>query len=337
MLAAIPIFDGPTLSFYEFYRNSVRQIGRVAQNHILFLNTGNPRYSDEWYKGMCTPEQAEKDRQLRGQWETDFPTSEAEMDQRIRECLDYSEEYDLDDSDLPCIVFLTQATHRIGLLRVADHWYDSESSWRVFVRCFCAWLGSKDFKKLATADLADAAIERRLSRLLRTLSQAINGQLQESKSVNETTEEHQIPSSVHYKVLTEKGTEHLTLEQYNRLAGEQSKYDMFIDSVTRRASYRDIGGRSNVSRLTPRELAILLEYIQSRRVMRPVETKICKPNGSFRAANNLFADARRKVDVALRRFEYRSFRLVRHPLGSEYRAHQFAPRDDLTYRIILLP
>ncbi|MCK4415099.1 MAG: hypothetical protein KAY32_16325 [Candidatus Eisenbacteria sp.] len=182
MLGAIPFLDGATYSFDDYYRRSFEQIAKAAGHHILFQRTGNPRFSDRLYMEMRTPELAKEDSRLRKQWEREFSTPEAEEHQRVSQSLEWLEKFDLRMQDLPCFVFITQEGRRVGLLRMTHRWYESESSWRIFLRCFCAWLEGKDVRKVATADLVDAAVSRRLSRLLRKLTKAVDDQLQLPKA-----------------------------------------------------------------------------------------------------------------------------------------------------------
>jgi len=177
MLGAIPFIDGATYSFDEFYRRSFTQIAKASGRHIVFQRTGNPRFSDPLYREMRTPEQAEEDDRHREQWEREFPTSEAEEYQRINECVEWLAEYDLKPEDLPCFVFVSDVGHRVGLLRIPERWYDSETSWKAFLWCFCSWLEQEDLVELATGRLGCVETTERLSLMMQKLGQNVDRQL----------------------------------------------------------------------------------------------------------------------------------------------------------------
>lgn len=177
ILAAIPLVDGGTYSFDRFYWYSWTQLSEAAGKHIVFQRTGNPRFSDQLYKEMRPPSLVKEDLRREREWDRDFPTLEAEERQRIDECLKWIKRFGLTSEDLPCFVFVTKEGGRVGLLRMNHRWYESESSWRVFVRCFCAWLGQEDVVKLATGHLENAEISEQLSLMLQKLSQTVDRQL----------------------------------------------------------------------------------------------------------------------------------------------------------------
>jgi len=337
MLGAIELVDGATYSFDKFYRLSFLRLAEAAGNHIVFVRIGDPGLSDPRYKAMRTREMAKDDRRLRRQWERKFSTPEAEEHQRISESRKGMKDYALTDDDLPCFVFVTPRCRRVGLLRVDHHWHESESSWRVFVRCFCTWLEREDVKKLASADLPDAELSSRLSRSLGKLRQAIEGQLGSPETDVREAPDGQLLPGVYCRVITEKRTKQLSRAEYGQLVLRKAEFDMFIDGMTRRVSCRDARGKSRCSQLTPRELEMLLQYVKCRRAMRPCDTIAGKRCSLLETANHLFVVARRKVDPVSKPIEARFFQVIKHPAGAKQRHYQFVPPDHLTYRVIHLP
>jgi hypothetical protein len=136
--------------------------------------------------------------------------------------------------------------------------------------------------------------------------------------------------------ITQEGTHPRNKAEYERLVKSREDYDIFIDGMTRDASCRDGSGKLCVARLTARELAILGDYIQAGKPMRPYRTDTGRESSSPEAARKLFEEARRKVDVKLHgRYGYRAFHLHRHPTNKKLHSFEFRPPDDLTYCLIL--
>jgi hypothetical protein len=334
MLGAIPLLDGSSYSFDKFYRRSFQQIASAAGQHILFQRTGNPRFSDHLYKEMRTLELAKEDLRLRKRWEQEFSTSEAGEHQRILESLNWSKKLGVNAADLPCFVFVTRQGKKVATLRIPHHWYESESSWRIFMRHFSSWLGHKETMRVATATTGHGVISKRLSRLIDGITQAIDKELHTGAKGGEVAAAQCRPET-YCRVITEKGERDLNLDDYRRAVDQQDKVDMFIDGTSRCASRRDLNGICHISQITARELDVLAPYIVKMRPLRPRDTKGGKLCPSIRSANHLFEGARRKVDTKIDRFEYRCFKLVRSTHGEEGRQYRFSPPDKLTYMVIL--
>ena len=173
----MPFIDAGTYSFDSSYRLSFDQITKAGGTIFAFQRIGNSRFSDSYYKGMRTPEMAEEDHRLKEQWETEFSTIEAQDHQRIGQSLLWHDKFNLQLNDFPCFVFVTQEGQRVGLLRIEHGWYESESSWRVFLRCFCPWLEQEDLRELAATDLENDAISRKLIPFTNKLTETVNKQL----------------------------------------------------------------------------------------------------------------------------------------------------------------
>jgi len=136
--------------------------------------------------------------------------------------------------------------------------------------------------------------------------------------------------------ITKEGARPRNKVEYEQLVKSRKDYDMFIDGMTRNASCRDGNGNLRTAKLTARELAILGDYIQAEKPMRPYRTKTGRESSSPEAARKLFEEARRKVDVKLHgRYGYRAFHLHRHPTNKKLHSFEFRPPDGLTYCLIL--
>lgn len=118
-------------------------------------------------------------------------------------------------------------------------------------------------------------------------------------------------------------------EQYEDFVSKKKSCDIFIDGFTREVLH---GGKVRKS-LTPGEFAIISEYIESRKVMRPFATRTGNAR-SREAAVKLFETARRKVDIKLGRYEYCAFRLHKN-CAPELKAFEFAPPEGLRYCLVI--
>ena len=338
MLSAIPGFDGDTYDFDRFYRRSFLQISEAGGKHITFFRIGDPEFSDPLHKERRTPALVREDRRQSREWEKKYSSPDAEERQRIAESLKCCDMFNVKEKERPCFVFIWRRDRRVGLLRVPDHWYASESSWRVFRLCLCSWLKQKSVVTLATADLEDAVLSRRLSRLLGNLSRTIEKQLQSRGVAESGSAEKQSQADIYCRIITEKGEQDLTYAQYERFLDRKRKLDMFINGMTGEAMRRDLQGQEHLSELKPRELNMLLAFITSRRPMRPCDTT---PRGrekpSWQTANHTFGAAMRKVDTRISRYKHRFFCLLRDPEGSEFRKYYFNPAPNLKYLIMLSP
>ncbi len=140
---------------------------------------------------------------------------------------------------------------------------------------------------------------------------------------------------VYCRVIMRDETRSLTKAQYEKTIKDRDKYGMFIDGMTRDASCRNGKSRSRRSRLTPKELGILADYIQAAKRMLPRSTKTGDNCLSAAAACRLFEEARRKADLKLGRYEYRAFRLHKNPTDPKLKSYEFSPPADLKYCLIL--
>ena len=136
-------------------------------------------------------------------------------------------------------------------------------------------------------------------------------------------------------VITREGTRVANKAQYEKLVYASDEYDMFIDGMTRRASCRDGKLKPRTEKLTPKELGILSDFMRVGKSMRPYDTKTGSGCASSSSAYRMFEGARRKVDLKLGRYVYRTFRLHKNPSDRKLNAHEFAPPDDLVYCLIL--
>jgi hypothetical protein len=137
------------------------------------------------------------------------------------------------------------------------------------------------------------------------------------------------------RVITPEGKRRLNKAQYETLIKNRASYDMFIDGTRRDASFTDAKGEMRSAKLTPKEFGMLSEYIQSAMPMRPRSTTTGRECASSAAACKVFAAARRKVDLKLARYEYRSFCLRKDPSNPDLKTYEFAPSDQLKYCLIL--
>ena len=80
---------------------------------------------------------------------------------------------------------------------------------------------------------------------------------------------------------------------------------------------------------------MLFDVIEAGKPIRPCETETWGTRSGRASAIRLFERARAKVDVEVRRYEHRAFRLHRNTSDSKLKAFEFAPPDDLDYCFIL--
>jgi hypothetical protein len=145
----------------------------------------------------------------------------------------------------------------------------------------------------------------------------------------------EIPNSSCCRVLTHKRDRYLSHVQYEKLLARAEGFDLFIDGITKQACSRN-GAKKGIrrERLTPAQYVMLGEYIVTRKIMRPVATTLGKKLASAEAALKLFEKARRKVDVKVGRYRYRSFRLLKATCR-EANAFEFSPPKDLRFCLIV--
>lgn len=177
-LGAIPFLDAGTYSFDRFYSLSFDQIAKAGGDHICIGRIGDPEHSDQIYMKIRPSVLASEDRRLSREWNKKYSSPEVADRKRITESLDHFDRFNLKDTDLPCLVFVNPAGKRVGLLRVLDHWYDSEPSWRVFLRCLCSWLEQESVIELASSNLEDTVLSRRLAERLGGLTSEVEEQLE---------------------------------------------------------------------------------------------------------------------------------------------------------------
>lgn len=337
MLGVISLVDAGTWSFNKLYVRSIVQISAFAGDGFVFERGGDHGVDETQSTGDIVSPLVQKIDHLSAGWESDFPESRVQQDLRIKQSFKLLEEFELKQDDLPCLVYITPSEKMVGILRIRRRWFETEYSWKIFLRQLCLWHENVDVRNLAAANLEDGEIASQLSRLLQELTHAVNVHLQSLEVDTRETTRSQTPPGFYCQVITENGIENLTRAEYAQLVTQKSDFDMFIDGLTRQVSRRDANGSSHYSKLTPRELNILIQYTNHSDPMRPRDTSAGRLCTSLRAANNLFERARRKVDIAITRYEYRSFQLVRHPRGTEHRMYRFDPPSSLKYRIILSP
>jgi hypothetical protein len=153
--------------------------------------------------------------------------------------------------------------------------------------------------------------------------------LEEERLVETASAQADKPAWSYCKAITHEGERFLNREQYEAFVSMGRSCDIFIDGFTREVLH---GGRARQS-LTPGEFAIISEYIETRKVMRPFATQ----TGSARsreAAVKLFETARRKVDIKVGRYEYRAFRLHKN-CDPKMKAFEFAPPEGLSYCLVI--
>jgi hypothetical protein len=141
--------------------------------------------------------------------------------------------------------------------------------------------------------------------------------------------------SAYCRMVTRDGTRTLKKAQYDELLRRRGKYDMFIDAMTGEAMCRQGKAKPCTAKLTPKERGILIDFMETGKLMRPYNTKTGTTCLSRDAACRLFEKARRKVDVRLGRYEYRAFRLHKNATNPTLKAFEFAPPDDLQYCLIV--
>lgn len=142
------------------------------------------------------------------------------------------------------------------------------------------------------------------------------------------------PDELFCRAIGSGGTEWRTRHEYETLKAQADDFDMFIDGVTLLAKRRGVDGLTSEAKVTPREFAILCEYIESKRVLRPYATRAGQQCNSSIAATKCFEKARGKVDVKIERFRFRAFRTHKSTDPSE-KAYDFAPPDGFRYCLVI--
>lgn len=141
------------------------------------------------------------------------------------------------------------------------------------------------------------------------------------------------PADSYCRVITHEGTRYLKQREYEKLVGRRGKFDMLIDGVTKQATVRTSDGEILSNTLTAGEFAVISEYIESNKIMRPTATKSCGLR-TRETMLKLFEGARRKVDIRLDRYKWRAFRLHK-ATDPEFHAFEFAPPESMTYCLII--
>ncbi|MHB8549452.1 MAG: hypothetical protein ACYDB8_00565 [Acidiferrobacterales bacterium] len=136
-------------------------------------------------------------------------------------------------------------------------------------------------------------------------------------------------------MLTVEGSRSASRVEYESLVQDQSLYDLFIDGMTRMVWCRETPSTARRSVLTPKEFGMVCEYMLTARPLRPRSTEIGRHCLSAESAIKLFEKARSKVDMRVGRYQYRAFRLHRHPTSQILKAFEFAPPASLAYCLIL--
>lgn len=194
--------------------------------------------------------------------------------------------------------------------------------------------GSKKFPITNEEDAflkqAEEAIEEYHKRV-----RTAGSRMMEKASIRANQRSEERVDGAYCHVITREGKRAANKVQYEKLVNARDEYDMFIDGMTLRASCRDGKQKPLTEKLTPKELGILSDFIQAGKPMRPYNTKTGKGCASSSSAYRLFEGARRKVDVKLGRYVYRTFRLHKNPSDRKLNAHEFAPPEDLVYCLIL--
>lgn len=124
----------------------------------------------------------------------------------------------------------------------------------------------------------------------------------------------------------------LTFDEYQSLLGRITDYDLFIDGL-RRIAGRKNGEKCESQDITTLELEMLAEYIESRKPLRPMNTRV-GGRTSADAAQKIFDKARAKVDIRLGRYKWRAFTLHKN-LDSAMKAFEFRPPNDFRYCLLL--
>ncbi len=141
--------------------------------------------------------------------------------------------------------------------------------------------------------------------------------------------------NVYCRVVERSGARDISRDAYEALVKKRDGYDLFIDGMTREVACRDRKGKRKYVKLTAKELGILGEYIEAGKPLRPHETKTGKGCNSDLAAIKLLEKVRKKVDVNLRRYQYRFFRLHQNPSDRKLNSYEFSPPKNVTYCMVL--
>lgn len=134
------------------------------------------------------------------------------------------------------------------------------------------------------------------------------------------------PAGSYCRAITHEGREFLKKCQYEELAKTKSNFDMFVDGFQRRVWKRTADGKKSEQNLTPAELQLLTSYVKHAKVAKPTR---------FGFGIKVFETARRKADVRIGRYEWRSFATHRTPADPEMKEYQFLPPSDLKYCVII--
>ncbi|MDH5528208.1 MAG: hypothetical protein OEY97_12985 [Nitrospirota bacterium] len=137
----------------------------------------------------------------------------------------------------------------------------------------------------------------------------------------------------HCRVVTLKGTHTMDSDEYKELVARASEYDLFIDGISRNALRRYDGEAMAPEMLTPGEFAMIAEYIESRKIMRPTGTKV-GTGKTADTARKLFDRGRRKVDISLQRYVWLYFR-THKATEPDATAFEFSPPEGTSWCLIL--
>lgn len=137
------------------------------------------------------------------------------------------------------------------------------------------------------------------------------------------------------QALTAAGLHGLGKPEYEGLVRTRGDYGLFIDGMTREVCCTQDPDGVRLTKLTPKEFALMREYLLAARPLRPRSTQVGSRCLSDAAAIKLFEKARGKVDVRLGRYQYRAFRLHKDATDPGMKAYEFSPPPSLNYCLIL--
>ncbi|MDH5527833.1 MAG: hypothetical protein OEY97_11060 [Nitrospirota bacterium] len=135
------------------------------------------------------------------------------------------------------------------------------------------------------------------------------------------------------RAITHESAFTMDADEYKALVARSPEFAVFIDGVTGAATRYHDGKAMPPGKLTAGEFAMIAEYIESRKIMRPTGTKT-GTGKSAETARSLFNSARRKVDIKLGRYEWCCFQ-TRKATERGQTAFEFAPPDGIAWCLIL--
>jgi len=322
------LYDGDTYGIEEFFSLRIFEIGKAAGKYIEIVDIGDPMQHDNIYGEMLTSKKVLDTKKLAQKYRHEVSIYGSERHLKIMYQQSMIYKFKVDKNYLPCILFMADQNYgRIGLF-IKHKWYDYPETARIFSKELQNFFKGLDWQELLAGNVTKAQLHQRFKNKLleweRCLDERIGDFLLTGISEART--------KLYCKAFKDDSVIYLSKIEYNELANTKCDFDLFIDGLKLEyQKYKD-GALIGSGTLTYSEFQMLVGFIKKGDFIKPYGVRV-KDDQNYDAANKMFKELRKKIDIKLNNGKYHIFK---HYLTEDTSktGYKFDPPEDFKYCII---